>query len=334
MSIKNKGASRREFVQGITTGAMGLAAVGYASGTGFAAAQSQAAATNTDAVNFVTGRGLMDGSGGNFNPNANVDRATAATAFYRLAGSPSVKYEPVFNDVTAGQRYSDAVVWANNTGLLGGFTSGGGFRPNDELTRQEFAAMMFRYADIKFPQVSELGGFTDKGDISEWAETGMSWSVAREIIPGTTGSTVKPKGKLTRAECAAGLQRFVNIKEDPGNIWVLNPKPTKPPVETTGLAPRVKGGWAGKTLVIMCNYNAHVSNTFGAGVEARIRATLSRGETVRLIYIGDLTVIRYQRTTPSPSPNNEWEFMGYEAFLAGVEAGTIKPDAIISAGGF
>jgi len=276
----------------------------------------------------------MDGSGGNFNPSANVDRATIATALYRLAGSPSVTYESVFNDVPAGQWYSNAVVWANNAGLISEFSSGGRFRPNDDLTRQQFATMMFRYADVKFPQVSELDGFIDRGNVSEWAVTGMGWSIARGLFSRPTGVTLEPNGSITRAECAAILQRFVNLKEDPGNIWVLNPKPTRPPVETPGLAPRVKGGWAGKTVAVICNYNAHVSNVFGAGIEAQIRSTLSAGESVRLIYIGDMTVIRFQRTTPSHEPGKNWEFMGYEDFITGVEAGTIKPDAVISAGGF
>jgi hypothetical protein len=286
-----------------------------------------------DAVNFVTARGLMDGSAANFNPDANVDRATAVTALYRIAGSPPVTYGPVFNDVPAGQWYSNAAIWADETEIIAGFGDGR-FGPNDYITRQQFAAMLFRHADIKFPQISELDGFTDGSDVSEWAVTGMSWCLARGLIAGTTPVALTPNGNLTRAQFAAMLKRFVNLREDPGNIWVLNPKPTKPPVETPGLAPRVSGGWAGRTVVAMSNYNAHVSNPFGAAIEAQIKATLSAGETVRLIYIGDLTVIRFQRITPSPAPGENWEYMGYEAFLAEVEAGTIKPDAFISAGGF
>jgi len=289
-----------------------------------------------DAVSFVTGRGLMDGSGGNFNPNAKADRATAATALYRLAGSPPVAYKPVFTDVPEGQWYSAAVIWANENGLIGEF-HGDRFRPDDGIARQEFAAMMFLYADIKFPQTAGLDGFTDKSDLNEWAETGMGWSIARGLLPGTSaaaGSALEPNGSVTRAQCAEALRRFVNLREDPGNIWVLNPKPTRPPVETTGLAPRVKGGWAGRTVVAMSNYNSHLSATFGAEIEAQITSTLSAGETVRLVYIGDLTVIRFQTINPSSAPRGNWEYMGYEAFLAGVEAGEIKPDAIIVGGGF
>ena len=72
----------------------------------------------TDAVNFVTNRGLMDGSVGNFNPDAYMSRAAAVTALYRLAGSPAVTYEPVFTDVPAGQPYSAAVMWANEIGVI------------------------------------------------------------------------------------------------------------------------------------------------------------------------------------------------------------------------
>ena len=291
----------------------------------------------TDDVKFVTSRGLMDVAGGNFNPDDNASRAVVATALYRLAGSPSVAYKPVFTDVPEGQWYSAAVIWANENGLIGESRSGGRFRPSDGITRQELAAMIFLYADIKFPQITDLDGFADKSDVSEWAETGMGWSIARELLPfanGAVGLALEPNGKLTRAQCAAALRRFVNIREYPGNIWVLNPKPTRPPVETTGLAPRVNGGWAGKTVVAMSNYNEHISASFGAEIEAQIKSSLSAGETVRLIYIGDLTVIRFQTINPSSAPRGNWEYMGYEAFLAGVEVGEIKPDAVIVGGGF
>jgi hypothetical protein len=255
------------------------------------------------------------------------------TALYRLAGSPPVAYEPIFTDVPAGRWYSDAAIWADKAGIITGFVDGR-FGPNDDITRQQFAVMMFRYADIKFPQVSELDEFLDRSNVSDWAETGMGWCVARGLIVGATGVTLEPNGRLTRAQCAVILQRLVNLREDPGTIWVLNPRPTPPPVETPGLAPRVDGGWAGKTVVAMSNYNGHVSNPFGAAIEDRIKAALSGDESVRLIFIGDLTVIRYQTTTPSHAPNANWEEMGYEAFLAEVEGGTLKPDAIIVGGGF
>ena len=286
-----------------------------------------------EAVNFVANRGLMDDSGINFNPNLHADRATVVTALYRLTGSPVVTHESVFTDAPAGQWYSTAAIWAHKTGIAAGYGDGR-FGPNDGMTREQFVVMMFRYADIKFPQMSELDGFTDRSDVGESATTGMEWCVARGLITGATTTALEPNSNLTRAQCAAALQRFANLREDPGNIWVLNPKPTKPPVEAVGLAPRVKGGWAGKTLVLMNNYNSHASNIFGTEIEARVQATLSAGETTRLIFIGDLTVIRFQRTTPSRAPGENWEYMGYEAFLSEVEAGTIKPDALISAGGF
>ena len=286
-----------------------------------------------EAVTFAADRGLIDDSGINIYTDSHAARATVATALYRLTGSPAVTYEPVFTDVPAGQWYSAAAIWAHKTGIAAGYGDGR-FGPNDDITREQFAVMMFRYADIKFPQMSELDDFTDRRDVSESAETGMGWCVARGLITGATTTALEPNGNLTRAQLAAALQRFVNLREDPGNIWVLNPKPTKPPVEATGLAPRVKGGWAGKTLVVMSNYNSHASNIFGTEIEARVKATLSAGGTVRLIFIGDLTVIRFQRTTPSQAPDGNWEYMGYETFLSEVEAGTIKPDALISAGGF
>ena len=286
-----------------------------------------------NAVNFVADRSLIDDSGGNFNPDFNADRATVATALYRLSGSPAVIYKPVFSDIPSDQSYSTAVIWADETGIIAGFDDGR-FGPNEGITRQQFASTMLRFANIKFPQAANLDSFTDNGIVNESDEPGMGWCVARGLIAGTSDTSLEPERNLTRAQLAEALQCFVNLKEDPGNIWVLNPKPTKPSVEATGLAPRVKGGWAGKTVVVMNNYNTHASNTFGLEIESQIKATLSAGETVRLIFIGDLTVIRFQRTTPSHAPDRNWEYMEYEAFLGEVEAGIIKPDAIISAGGF
>jgi len=286
-----------------------------------------------DAVNFVTDRGLIDGSGTNFNPVANVDRATVATALYRIAGSPSVTYSPIFTDVPAGRWYSNAVIWAEETEVITGYGDGR-FGPDDAVTRQQFAAMLLRAARIKFPEAAAMDGFTDKGDVSEYARTALGWCVKRGLTADTSAVNLEPNSNVSRAQCASVLQSFVNLKENPLNIWALNPRSTKPDVLTPGMAPRVTGGWAGKTIVVMDNYNAHFPNYFAEPLENAIKTTLRQGETVRFMYMGDLTVIRYQVTTPARVNREGWENMSYQDFITRVEAGAIKPDAVIVAGGF
>jgi hypothetical protein len=281
-----------------------------------------------DAVNFVSERGLMDGSGNRFQPDAGVSRAAAATALYRLAGEPEVEYESIFSDVPAGQWNSNAVVWANNTGLADGFINGGAFRPGENISREQFAAMIFNYASIKLPEVSDFAGYTDSGSISPWAETAMGWGVYRGIISGANAAALAPGGEITRAQFAASLQRFVNLKEDPGNIWVLNPVPRRTPVEAVPLAPRVQGGWEGKTLVVLANYN---SNT--AGIAAEVEKLMPA--SANLVWVGDMTVVAGQTVVAGRPPSGKWTAMSYaEEFQAALGKGTLKPDAIISGAGF
>ena len=281
-----------------------------------------------DTVNFVSERGLIDGNGEMFHPDAGVSRAVAATALYRLAGEPEVKYESVFSDVPVGQWYTNAVTWANNAELLGEFTESGMFKPDDNISREQFAAMLFKYADIKLPETSDFAGYTDAGAISPWAETAMGWGVSRGIISGATTTTLEPGGVITRAQFAAGLRRFVNLREDPGNIWVLNPMPSRAPVEAVPLAQRVRDGWDNKTLVVLANYNPDTA-TIVAEVEKLLPASAG------LVWVGDMTVVAGQTVNPSKPPSDKWTIMRYtDEFQPAVRDGKFKPDAIISGTGF
>jgi hypothetical protein len=281
-----------------------------------------------DAVNFVSERGLMEGNGGDFQPDAVVSRAAAATALYRLAGAPDVKYDAVFSDVPAGQWYSNAAIWANNAGLVGDFISGGKFSPDDNISREQFAAMILNYASIKLPETADFAGYTDSSHITPWAEAAMGWVISRGIISGATATTLSPGGAVTRAQCAAALQRFVNLKEDSGNIWVLNPVPSRAPVEAVPLAPRVQGGWEGKTFAVLANYNSHTP-TIAAEVEKLLPASAS------LVWVGDMTVITGQTVNPGKPPSGRWTIMRYtQEFQPALREGSLKPDAIICGTGF
>ena len=282
----------------------------------------------SDAVNFITERGLIDGNDNRFQPAGGVSRATAVTALYRLAGEPEVTYEPVFSDVPPGQWYSNAAIWAGDAGLVGEFADAGRFGPNVNISREQFATMILNYADIKIPEVSDLAGYTDADRISPRAEIAMGWSVSRGIISGTTATTLTPGGEITRAQFAAGLQRFVNIKEDPRNIWVLNPVPGRTPVEAVPLAPRVRGGWEGKTVVVLANYVP--DTTIIAGEVEKLLP-----ESANLVWVGDMTVITGQTVNPSRPPSDRWTIMRYtQEFQPALREGRLKPDAIINGAGF
>jgi hypothetical protein len=264
---------------------------------------------------------------------SNVTRADAVIELYRMAGSPAVKYESYYADVPGGQPFTNAAMWAHNANLVPGYENGY-FFPNNDITREELATMLLRFADIKYPTAGDMSAFEDVGNISAYALEAMSWCVARGLLNGATANVLEPEGNITQIQFAAVLRNFVGLKEDPRNIWVLNPKPSKPPVNTVGLAPRVTGGWGGKTVVVLSNYNGAISNPLGALIEGKINATLPAGSSVRYIYVGDMTVISGQTVTPSRAPNSNWETFGYESFLAGVKNGSIKPDAVINGVGF
>ena len=234
----------------------------------------------------------------------------------------------IFTDVPAGQWYSNAVVWAGNAGLVSEFTGDGRFRPDDNINREQLAVMIFNYASIKIPEVAHLTGYTDAGRISPWAETAMGWGISRAIISGATATALVPGGTVTRAQFAVNLQRFVNLKEDPRNIWVLNPVPRRAPVEAVPLAPRVQGGWEGKTVVVLANYNAY-TGTIVAEVEKLLPASAN------LVWVGDMTVVAGQTVNPSRPPSDKWTVMSYtQGFQPALREGKLKPDALISGMGF
>jgi len=320
---------RRKFIGAAGAGAFALV-------TTVAASKSSAQQFNdlsaddrfVDAVNFVGERSLIDGIGDRFQPGDNVSRATVVTALYRLAGEPAVTYESVFSDVPVGQWYANAVIWAHNAGIIGEISDNGAFRPNDDVSREQFAMMIFNYASIKLPETSDFTGYTDAGLISAWAETAMGWGISRGIITGTTATTLVPGGAITRGQCATSLQRFVNLKEDSRNIWVLNPVPSRAPVEAVRLAPRVQGDWTGKTLVVLANYNPDTA-TIVAEVEKLLPASAN------LIWVGDMTVVAGQTVNPSKPPSDKWTIMRYtDEFQPALREGRLKPDAMISGMGF
>lgn len=180
-------------------------------------------------VSRVTELGLIDGrTAETFAPNDNMTRAELVTALYRLAGSPAVKTQNPFQDVPAGASYTDAVLWANEKGIVNGKNSET-FAPDGDVTRQEIAKILNLYAasavnrtELK-SRVDELSGYPDADDVSGWAREFMNWAVASEFVTGSNGQ-LAPKGTATRAQVAAILCRYMDdastgdaSKDDPRN---------------------------------------------------------------------------------------------------------------------
>lgn len=161
-----------------------------------------------DAVYYAYTNGLMDGtSDTTFEPNSNMTRAMLVTILWRMEGEPVVNYLMPFADVDSGAWYAEAVRWASSEGIVEG-VSDTSFAPNAEITREQLAAILWRYAGEPASSYN-LSAFTDAGSVSEWAGTAMRWAVENGVISGVTANTLVPQGAATRAQCAAMLMRFI-----------------------------------------------------------------------------------------------------------------------------
>ena len=163
-----------------------------------------------DAVNYVTEKGMMNGTGNEtFSPNGETTRAMVVTILYRLEGSPEVG-ESSYHDVQKTAWYAKAVAWAEENGIVNG-TGSGTFSPEQPVTRQQLAAILYRYAQYKgfdVSQVGDLSGYSDQGKIQSYARDAMQWACGAKLIQGVDGSTLSPAGTATRAQVAAILQRL------------------------------------------------------------------------------------------------------------------------------
>ena len=166
-------------------------------------------------VMFVYQNGLMAGtSDTTFSPNDPITRAQVAVIFYRMAGSPAVTGDSPFTDVENGPGtawYYNAVLWAQQNGIVSGYGDGT-FHPGTNITREQLAVIFYNYAKLKGYDVSavnDLSGFTDAGDVSDWALPAMRWAVGSGIMGGYGDGILGPQGTATRAQVAAMLRRFI-----------------------------------------------------------------------------------------------------------------------------
>ena len=161
-------------------------------------------------IHWALEEGVMAGTGATtFSPNTATTRAMLVTMLWSMEGKPEPEKTATFTDVKAGSWYEKAVLWASQEELTAG-TSATTFSPNEELTREQLATFLRRYAEYKGADVSaskDLAGYTDAGQISSWAVNAVKWAVAVGIISGTSETTLSPKKSATRAEVATMLMR-------------------------------------------------------------------------------------------------------------------------------
>lgn len=161
-----------------------------------------------DFIDYAVENGLLEGtSPTTMEPNATLIRAQLAQILYNIEDKPAVTGEMVFEDVPASEWFYSPVLWANQNEIING-TSPTTFEPLEDISRQDLALMLYRYAG-KPAVTGDLDAFTDADQVGDWAEEAMAWAVAEGIVQGGTPTTLNPTGTATRAEAAAMLQRFL-----------------------------------------------------------------------------------------------------------------------------
>ena len=163
---------------------------------------------SANAVDFMSYNELVTGTGTKaFSPNQTMTRAMLVTILYRIEGKPSVNVSNPFNDVKNGTYYYDAVLWAYKNDIVSGISKTS-FNPSGAVTREQIAAILYRYAG-KPRTTGTLSGYTDRTQVSSYAETAMAWAVKNGIITGKSATKLDPTGKATRAEVAVMLHRYL-----------------------------------------------------------------------------------------------------------------------------
>ncbi len=162
-------------------------------------------------VEYVSSKGLMNGtSADTFSPNDPTTRAMIVTILYRLEGAPKVVEKCEFVDVESGGYYENAVIWASENGIVNGYGEGE-FGPDDNITREQMAAILYRYCaykGIRTTETADLSGYTDASQISSWAKSALEWANGAKLINGNGSGILDPQGEATRAQAAAILHRF------------------------------------------------------------------------------------------------------------------------------
>ena len=167
-----------------------------------------------DAVEYVRDNGLMSGTTATtFEPGGTTTRAMLAQILYREAGSPAVSGNDTFTDTQEGAWYADAVLWATQAGVISGYGDGR-FGPNDPVSREQIAVILWRYAGNPAAQGAD---FADEASISTWAADAVDWARSAGLMTGQEGNRFAPQASATRAETSVILRAFrtMNTPETP-----------------------------------------------------------------------------------------------------------------------
>ena len=163
------------------------------------------------AIEFVYNKGIMNGvTASSFNPDGTITRGMIVTMLWRMAGEPSA-VAAGFADVAADSYYAKAIAWAANNGIIEGY-SASSFGPNDAITREQLATVLYRYAKyLGYTTTgSSLSGYYDASRVSSWAKDAMGWAVKNGVVTGLSSTWLNPNGTASRAEAA---QMFMNFYE-------------------------------------------------------------------------------------------------------------------------
>ena len=201
---------------------LGLSVTAFAAEADTGFSDVDAGAWYAEAAVYCRDNGLMSGTGETtFSPDTPMTRGMLVTVLYRLAGSPSLEHENLgypFSDVPGDSWYADGVYWARLNGVVSGY-SDSVFGPNDPLTREQLATILWRYAGS--PAVEGSASFTDESDIASWAASAVAWAQESGYVSGVGGNRFAPDGTATRAQVAVILMRYDQAQtEEP------SPEPT------------------------------------------------------------------------------------------------------------
>ena len=177
-----------------------------------------------EAAVYCRDNGLMNGTTATtFSPNATMTRAQLCAVLYRMAGSPEMTGRDAFADTPDGAWYEDAVLWAVRNHIMSGYTAST-FGPHDPITREQLAAILWRYAGSPAAEAGEA--YADEASIASWAVTAVDWARTCGFINGMSDGSFRPDGRATRAQVAAILMRYDQARTE-------EPSPEPAPQEGT-----------------------------------------------------------------------------------------------------
>lgn len=189
--------------------ALAVSALGAVDDTGFS--DVDAGAWYAEAVVYCREHNLMNGTTGTtFAPENSLTRAQLATVLYRIEGTPAVTGTDAFTDTPDGAWYGEAVLWASQQGLIGGYGNGR-FGPNNPVTREQMTAILWRYAGE--PAAEGNGNFSDAAQIAGYASAAAAWAGANSIVRPTSGDVFSPKSNVTRAQVADALMNYDRMEK-------------------------------------------------------------------------------------------------------------------------